>query len=285
MSALRLALAQPEVRVDPRENGATVRRLMRAAASGGARMVQFPEGTLSGYAKAQVESWEDVDFGAVREELEAVAALADELSIWVVLGSAHALTPPHRPHNSLYVIADDGRIVTRYDKRLLSNTEVTRFYTPGFEPVVFEVDGYRFGLAICVEINFPDLFIEYEQLGVDCVLLSAYPVDSIFATKARGHAAIHNYWVAMSIPAQSTGLFLSGLLGPNGQVARRGRGDGRASGGSSRPAGPGQPPRPDRQAAVESGGSRGRGLPGAPGHRPAKRHAHDVLAVLPHPML
>jgi len=218
MPALLLALAQPEVRVDPRENGATVRRLMRAAAAGGARMVQFPEGMLSGYAKAQVQSWDDVDFEAVREELEAVAALADELSIWVVLGSAHALTPPHRPHNSLYVIGDDGGIVTRYDKRLLSNTEVTRFYTPGFEPVVFEVDGYRFGLAICVEINFPDLFIEYEELGVDCVLLSAYPVDSIFATKARAYAAIHNYWVAMSIPAQSAGLFLSGLLGPDGQV-------------------------------------------------------------------
>ena len=135
-----------------------------------------------------------------------------------MLGSAHPLTPPHRPHNSLYVIADDGRIVDRYDKRLLSNTEVTRFYAPGFEPVVFEVDGFRFGLAVCVEINFPDVFIEYEQLGADCVLLSAYPVDSVFAIKARGYAAIHNLWIALSIPAQSTGLFLSGLIGPDGQV-------------------------------------------------------------------
>ncbi len=109
-------------------------------------------------------------------------------------------------------------MVDRYDKRLLSNTEVTRFYAPGFEPGVFEVDGFRFGLAVCVEINFPDLFIEYEQLGVDCLLVPAYPVDSIFATKARAYAAIHNVWVALSIPAQSTGLLLSGLIGPDGQV-------------------------------------------------------------------
>ncbi|MGG5258673.1 carbon-nitrogen hydrolase family protein [Phycicoccus avicenniae] len=219
MSAtLLLAVAQPEVRKDPRENGVTVRRLMRAAAEGGARMVLFPEGMVSGYAKAQVQSWDDVDFEVVREELEAVAALAVELSIWVILGSAHTLTAPHRPHNSVYVVADDGRVMDRYDKRVLSNTEVTRFYTPGFEPVVFEVDEYRFGIVVCVEINFPDLFIEYEQLGVDCVLLPAYPVDSIFATKARGYAAIHNYWVAMSIPAQSSELFLSALIGPDGQV-------------------------------------------------------------------
>lgn len=216
--ALLLAIAQPEARLEPRENGVTVRRLMRDAAAAGARVVLFPEGLVSGYAKAQVHQWGDVDFDVVREELEAVAALARELSIWVVLGSAHPLTAPHLPHNSVYVIDDAGRVVDRYDKRKLSHTEVTRFYTPGVRPVVFEVDGFRFGLVVCVEINFPDLFGEYEQLGVDCVLLPAYPVDSIFATKARGYAAVHNFWVAMSVPAQSRGLFLSGLIGPDGQV-------------------------------------------------------------------
>lgn len=155
MSPLRLAVAQPRVEVDPPANGAAVRRLMRQASAGGARLIQFPEGMLSGYAKAQVHDWADVDFDAVSAELDAIAALAAELEMWVVLGSAHPLTSPHRPHNSLYVIADDGRLVDRYDKRMLSHTEVTRFYAPGFRPVVFEVDGYRFGLAICVEINFP----------------------------------------------------------------------------------------------------------------------------------
>lgn len=31
--------------------------------------------------------------------------------------SLHPLTPPNRPHNSLYVVNDKGRLVTRYDKR------------------------------------------------------------------------------------------------------------------------------------------------------------------------
>lgn len=152
-----------------------------------------------------------------------MAAVADELSLWVVLGCAHPLTPPHRPHNSLYVISDEGRLVDRYDKRKCSHTEVTRFYTPGFEPVVFEVDGLRFGSAVCLEINFPELFSEYERLGVDCLLVSAYPVDSIFETKARAYAAINNYWVALSVPAQSAHLFRSGLIDPEGvDVVRAG---------------------------------------------------------------
>ena len=90
---------------------------MHRSAAGAARLVQFPEGTLSGYLKEQLGSWDDVDFEAVREEAQQVVALASELGIWVVLGSAHQLTEPHRPHNSLYVISDRGLVVDRYDKR------------------------------------------------------------------------------------------------------------------------------------------------------------------------
>jgi predicted amidohydrolase len=189
---------------------------MQQAAAGKARLVQFPEGLLSGYAKEQIQDWADVDWSVVRAELEQIMALAAKLKLWVVLGSAHPLTPPNRPHNSLYVISDSGRIVDRYDKRFCSQTEITQYYSPGFEPVVFDVDGYRFGLMICVEINFPQLFSEYERLGVECLLLSAYPVDSIFELKARAYAAINAYWVAMSLPAQTNHLMPSGLIAPTG---------------------------------------------------------------------
>src|SRR6478672_10418456 len=101
--------------------------MLRESAVAGARLAHFPEGFLSGYAVANVETWEAVDWTVVREELEHVAALAGELGIWVVLGSAHPLTAPHWPHNSLYVISDGGKLVDRYDKRNCSHTEVTRF--------------------------------------------------------------------------------------------------------------------------------------------------------------
>ncbi|HTF53939.1 MAG TPA: nitrilase-related carbon-nitrogen hydrolase, partial [Pseudonocardia sp.] len=92
-------------------NGPKVRSLMKKAAAGKARLIQFPEGMLSGYAKEQIADWSQVDWAAVRDELEQIMALAAELELWVVLGSAHPLTPPNRPHNSLYVISDQGQIV------------------------------------------------------------------------------------------------------------------------------------------------------------------------------
>lgn len=216
MTGIRIAVAEPGITKDAAENGAKVRELMKSAAAGKARLIQFPEGHLSGYPKEQVQDWSEVDWPVVREELEKIKKLAARLKLWVVLGSAHPLTPPNRPHNSLYVISDEGRIVDRYDKRYCSNTELTRFFSPGFEPIVFDVDGYRFGCAICLEINFPPVFSEYERLGVECLLLSAYPVDSIFEVKARAYAAINNYWIAMSLPAQTADLMPSGVIAPDG---------------------------------------------------------------------
>lgn len=79
------------------------------------------------------------------------------------------------------------------------------------------MDGYKFGCLICVEINFPTLLIEYAALGIDCLLLSSYPVDKIFYTKAIAYAAIHNFWIGLSVPTNCKYLMRSGVIDPSGQ--------------------------------------------------------------------
>ena len=164
-SPLTIATAQSHVSADVRENGREIRRLMRQARSGGACLAHFPEGALSGYTKSQINDWGQVDWGALGDELRRTVALAGELGLWVVFGCNHRLTPPHRPHNSLYVISDRSELVNRYDKRFLSHTEVTRFYTPGKGACVFEVLGWRFGCALCIEIQFDE---DEGHLRLDC---------------------------------------------------------------------------------------------------------------------
>jgi predicted amidohydrolase len=211
---LRIAIGQPEASPDARVNGASARRLMHAAHAEGARLLQLPEGHLSGYPKEQVSDWADVDWAAVADELRLVQELAAELRLWVVVGSAHPTAG--RPFNSLYVVGDDGALVGRYDKRILSATETRDWYRPGAEPLTFEVDGFRFGCATCIEVNFPELFAEYERADVECVLLSAYPVDASFALKGRAHAAINCYWLALSVPGQTEPFCPGALYGPDG---------------------------------------------------------------------
>jgi predicted amidohydrolase len=157
---LVVATAQSLITPDIAENGRNIRVLMAEAKTAVARLVHFPEAALSGYAKAQINDWNAVDWAAIPGELEMICDLARALDLWVVLGCNHRLTQPNRPHNSLYVISSGGEIVTRYDKRLCSHTEITGWYSPGTEAVAFEVDGLRFGCALCIEVQFPELFAQ-----------------------------------------------------------------------------------------------------------------------------
>jgi len=219
--SLKLATAQIEISADVRRNGAAIRRVMSKAAQQGARLTHFPEGALSGYVKSQVKSWDAVDWGALREELEATAEAAARLGIWAVVGANHPLTPPNRPHNSLYIISDAGKLAGRYDKRFCSNSEINDWYAPGSEPAVFSVDGVRFGCALCIEVHFPELFMEYERLGVDCILFSAYARDPIFAVTAQAHAAINNVWLSLSTPTECSRGLATGLVAPDGRFVAR----------------------------------------------------------------
>jgi predicted amidohydrolase len=234
---MRLAVAQTALREDPRNSdelrasGRDIRRLMREAQTSGARLIHFPEGatcsphklvmSVDGPETVGASDWDRFDWDVLHQELTATAALSRELKLWRVVGSVHQLSAPHRPHNSMYVISDQGSVVTRYDERLLSNTKISYMYTPGSSPVTFEVDGFHFGCSLGMEAHFPEIFREYEGLGVDCVLFSSTGVGTprdtgIFATEAQGHAATNSYWVSYSVGALQSRFAPAGVISPGG---------------------------------------------------------------------
>ncbi|WP_245797766.1 carbon-nitrogen hydrolase family protein [Mangrovactinospora gilvigrisea] len=241
--SVRLAVAQTPVREDPRdvaalrESGRQVRALMREAAAQDARIVHFPEGAICFPGKLVMSvdgpdavgpaDWDRCQWPALQAELAAVAELARELRLWTVIASPHRLTGPNRPHNSLYVVSDRGGVVTRYDERQLSRTKVSYLYSPGASPVVFDVDGVRFGCLLGMEVHYPELFAEYEKRDVDCVLLSTTGVSpGNAAVQAQGHAAGNSYWVSFSVPTQHAATAPSGVIAPNGDWLDRCPADG-----------------------------------------------------------
>ena len=222
-TAFRLAIAQSAVTLDARHNGATIRALMAEAKSLGAKLIHFPEGSLSGYpgdpaSKRALAGW-PVDWEVLAEEIELVARQAGELGVWVVFGANHYNGPDRRPNNTLYIVDCAGTMRARYDKRLLSLTEITDWYSAGHLAITFDVDGYRFGCALCIELQYSELFLAYEQLGVDVTLVSSYSDDPAFALLAQGHAALNSYWVSLAVPAQFSHAAPSGLADPNGDWA------------------------------------------------------------------
>ncbi len=215
---ITIATAQSYISRDVHENGEEIRRLMHQARQQGAALIHLPEGALSGYTKSQIKSWDDMDWHALLREKQLVAEHARQLELWVVVGCCHALTSPNRPHNSLYIISSDGRLVSRYDKQFCSHTEITRFYTPGRGYCVFEVNGWRFGCALCIEIQFAEVFLRYAELDIDVMLFSSYSEDPMFGTQAQGYAASHNYWFSLSAPRQASHTLSSRLIAPTGAI-------------------------------------------------------------------
>lgn len=219
---MKIAAAQTPISSDVSVNAACIRQVISDAAAEGVRLVSFCEGASSGYSKAQIatpDDWQSFDWDRYETELKSIADLCGTLGIFAAVGGAHRLSATDLPHNSLFVFSDTGDLLTRYDKRFLSNSEINGWYTPGADPIVFEVDGYRFGCAICIESQFPEVFMEYERLGVDAVLFSSYGIPEHFQIALRAHAGLNCLWISAATPAQEAHEGAAGIVGPDGKWA------------------------------------------------------------------
>lgn len=174
---LNVATCQILTGFDIQQNLTQVLDQIKAAKAQDADVAHFPEACLSGYAGIDLDSFVDFDWAQLQNATEQVMALARELNIWVVLGSSHRLSGDHKPHNSLYIINNVGKIHDRYDKLFCAGDESGEVgdlahYSPGNHFCVFDIKGVRCGTLICHDYRYPELYREYQQLGVQLMFHS-----------------------------------------------------------------------------------------------------------------
>ena len=176
-STLRIATCQFSVEADIGRNRRFILRQIRQAAEQGARVAHFCE-THSGYAGVDIPDLNSLDWHLLHEATRDICQAASKYNIWVLLGSTHRLSDENRPHNSVYVISDQGEIVDRYDKRFCTGVLEPRpqldlqHYTPGDHAVVFDIDGYRCSVLICYDYRFPELYRDLKRQGVEVLFQS-----------------------------------------------------------------------------------------------------------------
>lgn len=232
---LRVGAAQFPVGRGPASNADEVCSLVEASRAAGARLVVFPETALSGYTPAEFPDLSAFDWEALEGATERVREAAAAAGLWVVLGTVTRSGDPDRPRNSALVLAPDGSVHGRYDKRLLARTELAHF-EPGTSPLLFEVDGYRCGLAICHEWRYPEVFREYARLGADAVLHcwydGAYEAEAweregrglmeVIPATARAHAVCNHLWVVGSNTSRAHSAFAPFVVRPDGGIEAAG---------------------------------------------------------------
>ena len=207
--------------------GANLRHVLAQlteAAEHGADVAHFPEACLSGYAGADVASHDGCDWALLASAMRSVQAAAACRRLWVVLGSAHRLSGGSKPHNSLYVINGEGRVVDRYDKRFCSGdasgtTGDLAHYTPGNHPCVWDIGGVRCGALICVDCRYPELYRDYKRRGVQLVFHSFHAghirPDRWAAMEAAVGAANHALNPATTLPGITQPAAMHAAAGAN----------------------------------------------------------------------
>jgi len=185
--SLRVALAQINVTVgDLDGNARLIAAAIDRARDAGADLVVLPELALPGYPAEDLYLKRHFIL-ANQRTLERLAA--ETAGITALVGFAEPVEQtgqprpdaPSRPgaRNALAVISE-GRIEAVYRKRRLPNYGVfdeARYFEPGAEPLIWEVNGVAVGLTICEDVweEGPPASLEAEAGAALIVNASASP--------------------------------------------------------------------------------------------------------------
>ncbi len=180
---MKLAIAQINcVLGDLQGNCAKILHAAATAQLQGAQLLLTPELSLCGYPPEDL-LLRDGFYDACDA---ALAALAEQTSdIAVIVGH------PHRQDGRRYNAASlirGGRIVATYCKHALPNYAVfdeARYFSAGTEPVVFELDGIRFGIAICEDVWRQQAARAARDAGAEVLLVLNASPYSMYKQAAR----------------------------------------------------------------------------------------------------
>jgi predicted amidohydrolase len=204
-------------------------RLIEDAESHGARLVVFPELSLTGYNLALLaspESWlvqDDSRLADVRE-------ICRRTGITAVVGGAYR-EPGGTPRLASLAIHSDGSTETAFKAHLHGKEE--DLFLAGNGSGLLELDGWRIGLAICFDAAVPAHSTEAAGAGADAYAVSAaYTREEDHRLELHlGARAMDNrmFGILANLGGTTTlgpSCGLSGFWGPDGLRMKRAAGTG-----------------------------------------------------------
>lgn len=228
---MRIALYQcPPLPLDPEANLARLHRQAAEAARRGARLLVGPEMYLSGYniGREAAQTLAQPSDGPWAEQ---VAAIAREQGIAILYGY------PERGeggalYNSAQLIDARGERLGNYRKTHLFGELDRGMFSPGEAPCpIIELEGWKLGVLICYDVEFPENVRRLAMAGAELVLVptaNMVPYDFVCDVLVRTRAYESQCYLAYANYCGAEGAIrycgLSSLNGPDGeQTARAGR--------------------------------------------------------------
>jgi predicted amidohydrolase len=195
---------------DRDKNLALAEYMTRRAVDSGASLVAFPENFA--YIRPENERGRYSE-GLDGELVGRLRGLATELACYLLAGSIPERIPKSRKiHNTSVLIGPTGEVLALYRKIHLFDVrmpgrvvfEESKAVVPGREPVVVDTPLARFGMSICYDLRFPELYRRLALRGAQVLLVpsafTAYTGRSHWMTLLRARAIENQCWVVA--PAQ-----------------------------------------------------------------------------------
>jgi predicted amidohydrolase len=197
-----LAVAQSSsIRGDIEENVAHHAELTEKALNHGARLIVFPELSLTGY---EPDLARDLALKASDPRLNPLRKVAKEREITIVAGVS--MLSDAGLNIAAFVYRPSGEPLV-YTKHHLHKGEEA-FFSPGRIRPMIDVDGERISLAICADTTHPSHAYEAARAGADVyaagVLITPNGIEADSA-QLRGYAVEHRMVVLMANHATPTG--------------------------------------------------------------------------------
>lgn len=205
---MKIALGQVHPTADIEGNRALVARLSHEAAADGADLILFPEMSLLEFFPRRHHQYENFKLAEPipGPTLEWVQRLARQSNLHIVYNHYERSTSDIFYDTSV-VVDRRGRFVGR--QRMMHIAEEPGYnekfyYTPGCDQYnVFDLEGWRLGIAICYDRHFPEVYRQFILQGARLVLIptavaAAEPFAEVYEVEARGAAVTHGVYVAMA---------------------------------------------------------------------------------------
>ncbi len=199
------------------------------AKSHGAEIILTPEMVIGGY---NVGADRCRDLAAFEDDItRRLVTIARTYGIAIVAGLA--LGGGDKPYNGAIAIDAAGNVVQRYHKtHLFGDVDQAQFAQGSALSPVFEMSGWRIGLAICYDIEFPEVARHLALAGADLILVptaNMIPYDTVATRLVPARAEENATYVAYANYVGQEGAFtyggLSCVCGPDGNDLARGTSD------------------------------------------------------------
>lgn len=193
--AFRAALIQTCTSRDVDRNLSEIGDMIRQAAAAGAEYIQTPEVTT--VLETDSKRMPDVILPEQgNPALNHFGALAEELDIWLHIGSMAVATDEPRYANRAFLFNPKGNVAARYDKIHMFDVAIgegetyreSKRYAPGRSAVLTALPWGTLGISICYDMRFPGLYRELAQAGADILAIpSSFTVPT---GKAHWHTIL-----------------------------------------------------------------------------------------------